>query len=295
MPLLHPSDLETLAIITEQAAAKAGKYISECSQREIKVMHKAGGDSLASQVVTEVDGQAQSIVLETLEPTFPKYDLALLTEESEDDGSRLEKDYFWCIDPLDGTLPFTQGKPGYGVSIALIQKDGTPVIGVVYDPTEKTLYRAVRGQGIQMNGSPWNIPKYDPEKKQVLNICFDCSFETDPNREKISTQMQEIAQKSGYTSAHIHIGGGAVLNACYVLQNPPAIYFKPPKPNPGGGSFWDFAATACLFHEAGAHATDFHGESLALNKPGNTFMNEHGVFFCTSARLHSESLNAYGH
>ena len=56
-----------------------------------------------------------------------RYDLALLTEELEDDGSRHVKDYFWCIDPIDGTLPFTQKKPGYGVSIALVARDGASV------------------------------------------------------------------------------------------------------------------------------------------------------------------------
>jgi fructose-1,6-bisphosphatase/inositol monophosphatase family enzyme len=65
---------------------------------------------------------AQAAVLEVLAPTFKAYDLGLLTEELADDGSRFEKDYFWSIDPLDGTLPFTQGKPGYAVSIALVRR-----------------------------------------------------------------------------------------------------------------------------------------------------------------------------
>ena len=51
----------------------------------------------------------------------------VLTEETEDDGGRLRADYFWCVDPLDGTLPFIEGRPGSAVSIALIARDGTPV------------------------------------------------------------------------------------------------------------------------------------------------------------------------
>ena len=53
-----------------------------------------------------------------------KYDFGILTEETPDNGSRLVKDYFWCVDPLDGTLPFTEGTPGYSVSIALVSKSG---------------------------------------------------------------------------------------------------------------------------------------------------------------------------
>jgi 3'-phosphoadenosine 5'-phosphosulfate (PAPS) 3'-phosphatase len=54
---------------------------------------------------------------------------------------------------------------------------------------------------------------------------------------------------------------------------------KRPKKEKGGGSIWDFAATACIFQELGLPATDFEGGALDLNKKNGTFMNEHGVFY----------------
>ena len=103
--------------------------------------------------------------------------------------------------------------------------------------------------------------------------------------------MNSFAVKLGYKKTRIHIGGGAVLNACYVLENPPAIYFKPSKPELGGGCFWDFAATACLFHEAGAHVSDFTGKPLELNRAEGFFMNHCGVCYASNSEL-AEALMA---
>ena len=281
---LDQAALNQLADLAAQAAIRAGEYIATSSQQELEVMHKEGGDSLASQVLTEVDENAQALILEVLEPSFGKVDLALLPEEAADEGSRLKKDYFWCIDPLDGTLPFTQGIPGYSVSIALVRRDGEPKIGVIYDPVKERLYRVVRGSGIEINGSPWFAPRALGNETQ-LRFCCDCTFASDPDRTRLTAEMEQFAREQGFAEASVHIGGGAVLNACYVLEHPPAIYFKRPKPKLGGGAYWDFAATACLFAEAGAHATDFSGKRLELNRPGGTFMNHCGVCYSTDAAL----------
>lgn len=60
-------------------------------------------------------------------------------------------------------------------------------------------------------------------------------------------------------------------------------YFKFPKSQQGGGSVWDYAATARLFEEAGGIVTDIHGGCLDLNRPDSHFMNHRGVIYssCT--------------
>ena len=88
---LNSENLRTLADVAIKAAQKAGKLISET--RPTAIQHKESGKNLASQVLTEVDLKSQEIILEILKPTLEEFDLALLTEESPDDGSRLEKDY----------------------------------------------------------------------------------------------------------------------------------------------------------------------------------------------------------
>jgi len=81
---------------------------------------------------------------------------------------------------------------------------------------------------------------------------------------------------SGYTVLE---GGGSVLNAINVLKNPPSCMIKHPKKETGGGSLWDFAATACLFQELGFRATNFDGGPLDLNRKDSTFMHHEGVYY----------------
>ncbi len=74
-------------------------------------------------------------------------------------------------------------------------------------------------------------------------------------------------------------GAGSVLNAIHVLENGPACMIKLPKKENGGGSLWDFAATACIFQELGLPATNFKGGRLDLNRKDGTFMNQEGIFY----------------
>ncbi len=55
----------------------------------------------------------------------------------------------------------------------------------------------------------------------------------------------------------------------------------------GGGSLWDYAATACLFEEMGSFARDSFGEILDLNSRDSLFMNRKGVLFAS----HKEIIN----
>jgi 3'-phosphoadenosine 5'-phosphosulfate (PAPS) 3'-phosphatase len=95
--------LTGLAKLAEQAALAAGRIIASRRRIDVRARFKPVGSSEASQVVTEVDHLAQAAILTLLQPTCAAFDLALLTEEAPDDGGRLEKPAFWCIDPLDGS------------------------------------------------------------------------------------------------------------------------------------------------------------------------------------------------
>ena len=117
---ISASDLKELSALAIEAAVQSGDYIQTMVGKHQAARSKDVGDSLASRVVTEVDVESQRRILGVLGKSIVAYDLGFLTEESADDLSRLQKDYFWCVDPLDGTLPFIEGGPGYAVSIALV-------------------------------------------------------------------------------------------------------------------------------------------------------------------------------
>ncbi len=273
---LSGSDLNELADLAILSATEAGQMIAR--SRPTNVARKARSGSLAAQVVTEIDRSSEQIILDVLTPTLERFELGLLTEERDDDSSRLSADHFWCIDPLDGTLPYIDGSPGYAVSIALVTRDGTPQIGVIYDPVDATMLHAIAGVGAFRDGTPW--PTTPEPGDDVLSVFADRSFVTDDNHDLVVDALSAIAQEAGLAGIELHTTAGAVMNACAVLRHPPACYFKFPKPT-GGGSLWDFAATACLFHEVGAVATDMVGDPLDLNRADASAMSHRGVLFAS--------------
>ena len=274
-------DLKDLTRKAVRASLEAGELIRSYQDQDVEVLHKEGGDTYASQVVTEVDQKAQEAILRILEPTCREFDLALLTEESEDDRSRFEKEYFWCIDPLDGTLPFTRKEPGYSVSIALVSRQGLPQIGVVYDPVHDVLWQATKGQGLLRNGIAW---KMQPRGKELV-FTYDRSFESHPERARVLTELENYAESIGLQGVTASQFGGAVINACHSLESAPGCHFKFAKPQEGGGSIWDYAATACLYEEGGAIVSDVHGDPLDLNRHDSTFMNHRGAVYATDQAL----------
>ena len=268
-------NLTQLTNIAIKAALSAGKVIQEYMDSEILVEKKNGGTSYASKVVTTVDRECEIVILSHLFPTCKKFDLAFLSEETADNGSRFEKDFFWCIDPMDGTLSFINKQPGFSVSIALVAKDGTPYIGVVYDPSRDILYYGIKGNGVFKNGRPWEI-KYI---NKHLTYVTDRKLIDTPSSDKIEKLLQENLDKFNLSGLKEISGSGAVVNGILVLENGPACMVKLPKKEIGGGSIWDFAATACIYRELGLSVTDFKGEMLDLNKKDGTFMNKEGIFF----------------
>ena len=268
-------DLHKLKDIAIEAAISAGKVIQKHLDDDVSIENKLAGSSYASQVVTEVDRACESMILSLLQNSSEQFNIAILSEETKDDGSRFEKDFFWCIDPMDGTLPFINKRPGFSVSIALVDRDGTPFIGVVYDPCTETLYHAIMGEGAFKNRDPWIAQR----NNNYLSYVTDRKLKDTPRVAEIEGVLQEKLELLHLQGIREISGAGSVMNAILVAENGPALMMKFPKEEEGGGSVWDFAATACIFHELGLKATNFAGGQLDLNRRGGTFMNHEGVYY----------------
>ena len=197
---LDDRNLEQLLQSAISAARRAAAHIREETGNRREVLKKEGGSSHASQVVTGVDFESQRLILETLAGSITEFELGLLTEESQDDSSRHACDYFWCIDPLDGTLPFIEGVAGYSVSIALVSRAGVPQIGVILDPVEDSLVHAVRGGGAFRDGRAIDL---GTARGAPLTLVMDRSFAQQENYELVLERVREItARRFGWGEDH---------------------------------------------------------------------------------------------
>ena len=192
---------------------------------DVMVEKKRGGASYASQVITAVDRACETAILSHLLPSCAEFGLALLSEESADDGSRFKEDFFWCIDPMDGTLAFINKQPGFSVSIALVAKDGIPHLGVVYDPSSNTMHHAIKGNGAYKNDRPWKIKNTN----DYLSYVTDRKLLDTPRADEIESLLNRKAEKLNLKSVKEIAGAGAVLNAILVLENGPACMLKLPQ------------------------------------------------------------------
>lgn len=278
---LKETALRELCREARQAALAAGRYIQSQFDKTYIQQRKVGGDSLASQVVTEVDFRAQEIILDGLQSSFKAHDFGLLTEELTDDHSRFEKDYFWCIDPMDGTLPYTEQRTGYAVSIALISKEGNPVVGVVYVPDLNICYSAIKGSGLWVNDELVNNRN---ESGSEVTVYMDQSFKSEPYFDLVMDKIGAWAMDQSVVVRY-HATYGGVRNAIGVLSADRGCYFKFPKLSKGCGSIWDYAATRLFFEELSLPVSNAKGGNLHLNNPNSTFMNADGILYATDTQL----------
>ncbi|ANW96369.1 hypothetical protein AXE80_08795 [Wenyingzhuangia fucanilytica] len=271
---LNIQELEQLRDIAKKAALKAGKHVIACFGTDFKIGSKNKGGSLAADVVTEVDIKSQEIIFSSLQESIKKYDLGWLGEETEDDKSRLIKDYFWTVDPIDGTLPFTKKTAGFAVAIGLVNKAGEAVVGVAYDPYHNHLYDAVKGGKAYKDGEEFKIQYH---KNKGLTFYSDLSFVSSGAHPYLVQSLEKISLEKYNKPLEVVTHQGAIMNAMCVLQNAPAVYIKPHRDRQGGGCAWDFAASACIAEAVGCVPTDYFGNKINLNKEENTYMNNEGI------------------
>jgi len=139
--------LHSLLGIARTVSREAGVIASAIyNQAEVKQWSKGEDNPL-----TEADLAVDRLLHDRLLAAAP--DFGWLSEETLDDPSRLDRDWVWVVDPIDGTKEFLQKVPHWTISIGLVHR-GVPQLGVVFNPTEDLLVAGVVGEGITANGAP---------------------------------------------------------------------------------------------------------------------------------------------
>ena len=257
---------DELLAAAREACLAAGRFIQDNRNRPLEVGSK-GFDSRASDVVTQIDLEAQAIILDILEPTIARYDLGVLAEEGLQDDSRLEKHAFWTVDPLDGTQFFIEGAPGYSTSIALVSRSGRSLVAAVYDPVHDHLFEAVRGRGVTLNGEGVGVGGGRSEPATRTTWFADRSLSSYAYYPRVMERFD------------VRYVGGAVMNALQLLTVPNSVYAKATKASRSGCAIWDLAAVALMIEEHGGTVSAFDGRPLHLNRPESVFFNDVGFAF----------------
>jgi len=242
--MLKKINLEQIVAI----AKDAGDAIMEVYNRDFTVEYKDDNSPL-----TEADTKSNEIICSSLKKQYPE--IPLLSEENEKILYEVRKswEYYWCIDPIDGTKEFIKKNGEFTVNIALIHYD-TPVLGVVYAPVLKDMYKAKKGQGAFKNNQ--RLPLYinsNPEKSlKVVASKSHLSKETQIFIDNLGKDIESIEQ----------VSKGSSLKLVMVAEGTADIY-----PRLAPTMEWDTAAADAIVRESGKMTHQFGTtNSLVYNK-----------------------------
>lgn len=220
--------------------------------------------------VCEIDIAVDELLRARLSALLP--DAGWLSEETADDLARLSAKRVWVVDPIDGTRDFLRHRPGWAVSVALIE-NGQPLIGVLDAPARGEHWLAARGQGATLGGRAIaasdriDLPGARVPADDLPRVDRDLVLVEKPN--SIALRMAMVAD------------GRADLLATFRW-----------------GNEWDIAASTLIAREAGATVTDALGRKLKFNTPaGEAFgllATAPGIHAAALGRLRERAVTALG-
>ncbi len=220
--------------------------------------------------VCEVDLDVDALLRERLSALLP--DAGWLSEETADDLVRLSHERVWVVDPIDGTRDYIRDRPGWAVSVALVER-GQPVIGVLAAPARGEVWLAQAGRGATRNGVAIGasdrtaLPGARVPADELPRVDRDLVAVFKPN--SIALRMAMVA------------AGEADLLATFRW-----------------GADWDIAAATLIAREAGATVTDALAKKLRFNTPrGESFgilATAPGIHDAAADRLRDRAVAALG-
>jgi 3'(2'), 5'-bisphosphate nucleotidase len=237
-----------------EIARLAGEAIMKVYVRDFEVEVKDDQSPL-----TEADRNANAVIVEALQSTYPH--IPVLSEESKMIPYEERKDweYFWLVDPLDGTKEFIKKNDEFTVNIALIHNQ-EPVLGVVYLPVTKVAYYSVRSQGAwvqQEGGAPAQLGTH------VVNYRNKNQVQVVASRSHLTKEVEDFVSELQTAGKQVdYISAGSSLKFCLVAEGKADVY-----PRFGPTMEWDTAAAHAVAAGAGRKVIQpGTGEPLLYNK-----------------------------
>lgn len=232
-------DYQTILTEVEKITKEAGNKIKSFYRGKFEVEEKSPDNP-----VTEADKAADSYLKSALSSLLPES--GWLSEETVDSAERLEKEYVWIVDPLDGTKEFVMGIPEFSVSVALV-KNGVPVIAAVYNPITDEMVSAYQDGGLRKNGAVVT----GSERQVLVGATIDAS-----RSERKRGEFEPFEEHFDI----ITMGSIAWKLARTAFGAADATWSRGPKHE------WDICAGVLLIKEGGGQCVNLDGEEFSFNQ-----------------------------
>lgn len=241
-------DLQSIRATASDIALRAGEalmqYYGHSHQEKIK--------QNVFDIVTEGDRAAEAVIVPALHAAFP--DHHVVSEESGDTGATAaDAEYFWHIDPIDGTSNFASNLPLFSVSIGMSDRNHRPLVGVVLNPVYNELFSAAAGHGATLNGKPLRVSNTTTLDRAMLATGFPYNFSLDRSDNNLREWVEFTLRARG-----LRRFGSAALELCFIAAGRLDGYWERHLHS------WDIMAGLLIVQEAGGRFSDFSG---GMEKP----------------------------
>lgn len=239
-----------------QTAIKAGRsLVRDFSEIEkLQISRKGPAD-----YVSQADRRAESIIYQELSNARPDY-CFLMEEKGAIQGA--DQQHRWIVDPLDGTTNFLHGIPFFAVSIAL-ERQGSLVAGVIYNPVMDELFTAEKGGGAFLNDRRLRVANRRTLHDAVIGTGIPCL-----NRPRHGHYLVELRNIMA-ECAGIRRNGAASLDLAWLAAGRLDGFWEE------GLSAWDIAAGTLMVKEAGGFLSDRHNQQNMLSNGSVVAGNEY--------------------
>jgi len=233
-------DHEDLALLTKLAEA-AGDIAMRHFRNEPAFWEKDGGQGPVSEADLEID----ALLVERMKSARPDY--AILSEESENDDTRISAQDVFIIDPIDGTRAFLGGTSAFSHALAVV-RDGVVRAAVVFLPAQERFYAAVAGAGATLNGDAI-AARQGAELPYVTILANKAALASDAWSGAVPEVKRAYRPSLAYRFCLVAQGR---FDGLITLRD---------------AWEWDTAAGTLIAQEAGATVTDGQGNALRFNSP----------------------------
>lgn len=194
--------------------------------------------------VTIADRTAEARIREMIEARYPDHGIA-----GEEYGRvRMDAEYVWSLDPVDGTKAFISGSPLFGTLVALL-RNGSPVLGVVDVPAMSERWVGGEGLPTRLNGKPVKTRKGQPLNLATTGSTSPSMFRRGPDAERIA-RVHDAVKLPVW-------GGDCYLYGMLALGTIDLVIER-------GLSDYDYLAPAAMIKAAGGVVTGWEGEDLGI-------------------------------
>lgn len=238
------TDPGALLRIAVDAAAEAGQLLASWRRDERPEVVQT--KSSPTDVVTQMDRRAEALITERIRAVRPGD--TILGEEGGQTlgatgrGGAEPAPVRWIVDPLDGTVNYLYGLPGWAVSIAA-EVDGTIVAGVVEMPRLGERFTAAAGGGAWLHRDGTAVALRCTSGVPLSQALVGTGFGYDPARRAV---QGEVVAALLPCVRDIRRDGSAAADLCAVAAGRVDAYYE------RGLNYWDYAAGGLIAREAGA-------------------------------------------